>query len=73
MSNYNAAQITMIAKTISNATYMSKHGQDCADQYLRHLDEYGVTYATAYDLQREAAHCSSLDEFKIVVADRLNA
>lgn len=73
MSNYNAAQITLIAKTISQATYMSKHGQECADQYLAQVAEYDVDYATAYDLMRAARTCDSLDEFKIVVADRLNA
>lgn len=67
------SNITTIAKTISQATYMSKHGQDCADQYLAQVAEYGVDYATAYDLQRAAAHCDSLAEFEAVVAARLAA
>lgn len=67
------SNLTTIAKTISQATYMSKHGQDCADQYLNQVAEYGVEYATAYNLMRAAAHCNSLDEFKTVVAARLAA
>lgn len=65
------SNLTTIAKTISQATYMSKHGQECADQYLEQVAEYGVDYATAYDLMRAAAHCNSLAEFEAVVSARL--
>lgn len=67
------SNLTTIAKTISQAAYMSKHGQDCADQYLDQVAEYGVDYWTAYDLMRAAAHCDSLAEFETVVTARIAA
>lgn len=69
----NSNTIDQIVTLTSNAEYMSKYGQECADQYLNEaVTECGITYETAYDLMRASAHCSSREEFVAVVEKAIN-
>ena len=71
--NINADTLNQIVSLTSQAEYMSKYGQECADQYLNKAAEFGVDYWTAYDLMHASAHCESREEFTAVVVKALAA